>query len=76
MASSHFKALMKKNWILFKRSWFCSTMEVMVPILFILILVLFRKTIEKNNIPEKSYLSAINVVYLKKGITKNNILLK
>lgn len=42
MASSHLKALLKKNWILTKRSWCWSLCEILIPALFSLLFFAFR----------------------------------
>lgn len=39
---SQFRALFVKNWILFKRSWFGSLMEVTVPVLFVVFVLMIR----------------------------------
>ena len=39
---SHLKALLRKNWISWKRGLCVSILEIVVPVLFALIIVLFR----------------------------------
>lgn len=59
MANScnHFKALLKKNWILFKRSPLTSLCEIMIPIILVLILVLVRHLVTTDNEKETSYIA-------------------
>ena len=45
-ASWQLQALIKKNLILMKRSWFATLCEIFFPILLMILLVLFRKLIE------------------------------
>lgn len=55
MSSSHLKALLKKNFITWKRSWICSLLEILIPVAFGLILSSFRGLVDIQNIPDKSY---------------------
>jgi len=48
---------MKKNYILWKRGWLMSLIEIGVPVLFLCLMFWFRSEIKKQNIPETSYLS-------------------
>ena len=54
----HIKALLRKNWILFKRSCCCSCCEMLLPIIFGLMLLIIRSRISKSDIPETSYLGS------------------
>ena len=53
----HLNALLKKNWILFKRSPCASCCEVAVPIIFVLFLLAVRSLVSKDQIPETSYIA-------------------
>lgn len=53
----HIKALLRKNWILFKRSLCCSCCEILLPIIFAFLLLAIRSRISKNDIPQISYLN-------------------
>jgi len=59
----HFKALLRKNFLLFKRSAYCSTLEIIIPGLFVLLLVLVRKLIDPINLPQTSYVNNTTVFY-------------
>lgn len=52
---SHLRALLKKNWILWKRSWCVSCLEIIIPALFVFILVAFKQAIPTEDIAENSY---------------------
>jgi len=52
---SHLRALLRKNWILWKRSWCISTLEFLVPLLFALIMVAFRKASPVTDIATETY---------------------
>ena len=62
----HLSALLRKNWILWKRNCFCSCCELFVPILLIFALMAIRYfknilmiyprfKVAKTNVSEKSY---------------------
>ena len=57
MANScnHLKALLKKNWILFKRSPCGSCCEILTPIVFVFFLLAVRGLVSKDNMNETSY---------------------
>ena len=57
MANScnHLKALLKKNWILFKRSPCGSCCEIVTPIVFALFLLAVRSLVSKDSVVETSY---------------------
>ena len=57
MANScnHFRALLKKNWILFKRSPCGSCCEIVTPIVFVLFLLAVRGLVSKDAVAETSY---------------------
>jgi ATP-binding cassette subfamily A (ABC1) protein 3 len=48
--SNHFKALMKKNFIIWRRNWCCACLEIMIPAAFMLILVIIRKAVKIQDI--------------------------
>jgi hypothetical protein len=57
MASSHLKALLRKNRILWQRNIICSILEILVPLVFCLLFKLFRDKNPPKEIPEISYYS-------------------
>jgi hypothetical protein len=54
--SAHLKALMKKNWILFKRNYCCSLFEVFVPVLMVLFLLAIRGLVSVDQVDKHVYL--------------------
>ncbi|CAK63380.1 unnamed protein product (macronuclear) [Paramecium tetraurelia] len=52
----HLSSLLKKNWILWKRNFFCSTCEIILPLLLIVALGGIRRIIHKTNIDETGFL--------------------
>lgn len=54
---SHLKALLRKNWILWKRGWCISLLEILVPFLFAFITIAFRQASEPEDLKAKSYLT-------------------
>ena len=60
MASSwnHLKALLRKNWILFKRSPGTSCCEMLIPIILVLILVAIRGLVKITAEKETSYVDS------------------
>ena len=56
-SASHLKALLLKNWILFKRSPFTSCCEMLIPILLVILLVLMRSLISIDDKAETSYIA-------------------
>ncbi|KAL4490757.1 hypothetical protein ABPG72_021811 [Tetrahymena utriculariae] len=55
--SKHLKALMKKNYILWKRNMCCSIFEILLPFLLVLIFVVIRSEVNDDFIPMKSFYS-------------------
>ena len=53
---NHLKSLLKKNFILLRRSGFCSLMEIFIPFVFVYFLVLIRSLVDITNIAEYSYI--------------------
>lgn len=60
---AHYKALMTKNYTIWKRNKCGSCCEVVVPILLALLLVVFRKTITKTDVGETSYINSRDEIY-------------
>lgn len=52
---SHLKALLRKNWILCKRSWIITVLEIAVPVLFAAMTIAFRDAAPPKDIPKTSY---------------------
>lgn len=54
--ANHLKALLSKNWIIWKRNKCCSCFEILMPFLIcIAVMALFRSNIDKTMMPETSY---------------------
>ena len=53
MQKQHFKALITKNWILWKRTCCCSFFEVALPIIFSLFLWAIRSLVDTDLYLEK-----------------------
>ena len=58
----HIKALLRKNWILFKRSCCCSCCEMLLPILFAFLLLIIRSRIPKTDIAQTSYIDQAHLI--------------
>jgi len=54
----HYKALLYKNWIKWKRNLLGSLMEILFPIGLMVILVIIRTTIVSDDYPAESYLAS------------------
>lgn len=54
---SHLRALLRKNFILFRRNKCCSVLEIMIPIIMVCFMILFRALVDATDVPEKSYLT-------------------
>ena len=52
---SHLRALLKKNFILWKRSWCISLLELLVPVLLASFMMGFRSASPTEDIPTKTY---------------------
>jgi len=52
---SHLRALLRKNWIIWKRSPCVSCLEILVPVLFALIIVAFRSALDPEDMPTTVY---------------------
>ncbi len=57
MASSHLKALMKKNWIIWKRDCCCSCLEILVPVFMAFLFAGLRASSPVKEIDTQSYYS-------------------
>lgn len=66
---NHIKALMNKNFILWKRSCCCSCLEIFIPIFLLLFLYIVRTGITETTFPETSFLN--NTVFLPSEIVKD-----
>lgn len=65
---SQFRALATKNWILFKRSWFGSIVEVVVPIAFVAFVFMIRNLAVVTHYDETQFIGK-NMTY---AIPENN----
>ena len=54
---SHYKALMKKNFILWKRNSCWSLLEILFPVLFASLLFIFRSQIDTIDLNDTSYIN-------------------
>ena len=63
MFASHLKALLRKNWLMWKRNTCCSIFEILVPIIFALLLALFRNFSPLTLIPLTSHLNITTQLY-------------
>ena len=50
----HFRALMKKNWIIWLRTWEASVCELVCPIVLMGIMAIARKLIDPSSFPSSS----------------------
>ncbi|CAD8078681.1 unnamed protein product [Paramecium primaurelia] len=57
----HLSALLRKNWILWKRNCFCSTCELILPLLLILALGGIRSAVEKEDVAEANFYDPNNL---------------
>lgn len=75
MASSHLKALLRKNYILWKRSWCCSCSEILIPALFAFLFLVFRAASPIEDLPKTTFYEK-PFVYPATYSSLNQILLK
>ena len=54
---NHLKALLKKQYIVWKRNKCCSCMEVLLPVLVVAFMFVFRASVERTELSAKSYLT-------------------
>ncbi|EAR99563.1 ABC transporter family protein (macronuclear) [Tetrahymena thermophila SB210] len=60
--TSHLKALLKKNWILWRRSWGCSCFEILLPVVLTFItMTILRSNVDRVDIPQQTYFDKPNV---------------
>ncbi len=55
MASSHLRALLLKNFILWRRNWLFSLLEIFIPAFFALLFYAFRTASPLTYFPETTY---------------------
>ena len=55
--ANHLKALLKKNWILWKRNLCCSCCELLLPTLLIFALIGLRSAVNKTQLDDISYVN-------------------
>lgn len=53
--SSHLKALLRKNWLLWKRNRLGSLLEILIPVAFSLLFLVFRHAEPIQDIAQTSY---------------------
>jgi len=81
-SSTHLKALLNKNWILWKRSWCCSCAEIIIPALFAFLFVAFRAASPIEDVPLQTFTAepyhykpsyaAINEILIKDCFAEQN----
>ena len=54
-------AMMKKNWIEYRRAWFISLLELLLPVLLMSILAISRDQLSKTVIPPQGYNNLIPI---------------
>lgn len=59
----HYKALMRKNWILWKRSWISSCCELLCPVALMAILTLARLAVSITPTPSISLINNTTIFY-------------
>ena len=59
----HYKALMRKNWILWKRSWIASVCELLCPVALMAIMSLARIAVKIDHNPSTSLVSNTTIYY-------------
>ncbi len=52
---SHLKALLRKNWILWKRSWCISLCEILIPFAFGIMMIALKNISSTDDIPTTVY---------------------
>ena len=58
-----FKALLIKNWILYKRSWVGSLLEILIPVVFVVIVAALKSISQTVAVPEVEFLSSFPYQY-------------
>ena len=64
---SHLKALLRKNWILWKRSWCVSLCEFLIPFIFALMIIAFKSASTTEDIPAITYYNRPSTSYVYDG---------
>ena len=59
----HYKALMRKNWIMWKRTWCSSICELLCPVALMVILTLARFAVKSEDIAETSGFQKAEIFY-------------
>ena len=54
---THLKALLRKNWILVKRSCCCTILEIVLPTLLVLALLGIRRVVDTVEVLETSFVA-------------------
>jgi len=67
---SHLRALLIKNWILWKRSWKVSLLEIVLPIIFVFLTIAFRKSSPADFVGEASYFNSTVLNYDYNGLAE------
>lgn len=52
----HLSALLRKNWILWKKNKFCSCLEILFPAAFCLLFFIFKGESDQIDVPDTSYI--------------------
>ena len=61
--ANHLRALVKKNFIIWKRNWYISIFEIGIPIGIICFNFLFRSLQPLTDLPETSYVSKATTIF-------------
>jgi len=65
----HYKALLYKNWIVWKRNLCCSCCELCLPIALMFLIVIIRRSISATDEPAEGYLSHARTVEIQANLT-------
>ena len=71
---SHLRALLRKNWILWKRSWCVSLCEILIPFAFSFILIVFKNNASTNGYPVTTYYNQPSYAFNFDGILNSNLI--
>lgn len=61
-SSSHLKALLMKNWILFKRNSVGSLCEIFIPVIMVCFLLYVRVLVDVQDVEERSYIDDLKIL--------------
>ncbi len=64
---SHLRALLRKNWILWKRSWCVSLCEFLIPFVFALLIIAFKQAATTDDISTVTYYTRPSTSYVYDG---------